>query len=301
MSQQTPHGSEFSTFRVAKLQSFAPEDRLSVATKMLQAAGDLLAMPHNAAEVLEKLSNPCTLPRDIHDLIVKDQVLAARVLKVANSPYYGATRSISSMKDAILFMGFDSIKSVVLAAVLKGVFAEMGLAGSLLWEHSIGCGLVAKKLATACRYANNEEAFLAGLLHDIGKVVLFQRIPEKVSAIMQEVYNGDVDSASAEMQALGFTHAEVGQLLANKWYFTVNMEIAIANHHHPEDSKIAIEFSHLICLANAFCHKLEIGPTKRPNIDLSAHDSAKSLAMNSDQISQLIDELETTTKAGTDI
>ena len=157
MSQQAPHGSEFSTIRSDKPQSFAPEDTLSAAARMMQAAGDLLAMPHNAAEVMEKLSNPCTLPRDIHDLIVKDQVLAARILKVANSPYYGAARSISSLKDAILFMGFDSIKSVVLAAVLKGVFAEMGLAGSLLWEHSIGCGLATKKLATACRYADNEK------------------------------------------------------------------------------------------------------------------------------------------------
>ena len=284
-----------------KGQSSAPEFKLRAAENFVQATGNLPAMPQIAVEVMEELSNPNALQSDIHDLIAKDQALAARVLKVANSPYYGAARSISSLNDAILFMGFDSIKSVVLAAVLKGVFAEIGLAETLLWEHSIGCGLVAKKIATVCGYSNNEEAFLAGLLHDLGKVVLFQRVPDKMSAIMQEVYNGDIDFATAEMQALGFTHAEVGQLLADKWYFTLDMETAIANHHHPEESKTAVGFSHLVCLANVFCHKLEIGPTRRPNIDLSAHDSAKALGLTPDQISKLLEELKATTSTGAGI
>ena len=274
------------------------EARLRTVTRMVQAIGDLPAMPRIAAEIMEKLSNPSVLPRDIHNLIVKDQVLAARVLKVANSPYYGAARSISTLKDAILFMGLDSVKSVVFAAVLMGVFTEMGLAETLLWEHSIGCAIVAKKLATVCGYLNNEEAFLAGLLHDLGKVVLFQCVPDKMNAVMQEVYNSDVDFAAAEMRALGFTHAEVGQLLADKWYFTLNMESAIANHHHPEESKTAVAFCHIVCLANAFCHKLEIGPTRRPNIDLSAHDSAKALRLTPDQVSELFEELKNTMSTG---
>jgi putative nucleotidyltransferase with HDIG domain len=279
----------------------AQEARLRTVARMVQAVGNLPAMPRIAAEIMEKLSNPSVLPSDIHNLVAKDQGLAARVLKVANSPYYGATRSISTLKDAILFMGLDSVKSVVFAAVLMGVFAEMGLAETLLWEHSIGCGLVAKKLATVYRYSNNEEAFLAGLLHDLGKVVLFQCIPDRMSALMQEVYNSEVDFAAAEMQALGFTHAEVGQLLADKWYFTLNMEAAIANHHHPEESKTAVEFCHIVCLANAFCHKLEIGPTRRPNIDLSAHDSAKALGLIPHQISELLEELKSTTSTGAGI
>ena len=299
MSLSTPQKDESSTKPTGP--SSAPEARLRAAANFVQAAGNLPAMPQIAVEVMEELSDPNARQSDIHNLIAKDQALAARVLKVANSPYYGAARSISGLNDAILFMGFDSIKSVVLAAVLKGVFAEIGLAETLLWEHSIGCGLVAKKIAAVCGYSNNEEAFLAGLLHDLGKIVLFQSVPDKTSAIMQEVYNGDVDFATAEMQALGFTHAEVGQLLADKWYFTLNMETAIANHHHPEESRTAVEFSHLVGLANVFCHKLEIGPTRRPDIDLSAHKSARALELTPHQISKLLEELRTTTSTGAGI
>ncbi|MEM5788365.1 MAG: HDOD domain-containing protein, partial [Syntrophobacteraceae bacterium] len=167
-----------------------PRKSTNTAAKIVEATGDLPAMPHIAAEVMEKLSSPKALPRDIHHLLTKDQGLAARVLKVANSPYYGASRSISSLRDAVLFMGFDSIKSVVLTAVMKGIFAETGLAEKLLWEHSVGCGLAARKIALAIGYSSCEEAFLAGMIHDLGKAILFQRVPAKMSAIMQEVYNG---------------------------------------------------------------------------------------------------------------
>jgi len=264
---------------------------LTAAAKLVQATGDLPAMPQVATLVMEKLSSPNAMPKDIHELLTKDQGLAARVLKVANSPYYGASRSISSLKDAVLFMGFDSIKSVVLTAVMKGVFAETGLAEKLLWEHSLGCGAAARKVAIAIGYPSNEEAFLAGMMHDLGKAILFQRLPKKMSAIMQDVYNGEADFADLEMENLGFTHAEVGQLVAEKWRFAINIENAIANHHHPERCESVTRLAHIVNLANAMCHKLEIGPTRKPDLDLSSLESAKALSLGPDEIAGILDEL----------
>jgi len=268
------------------------------AMQIVQLTGELPAMPHIAAEVIEKLSSPRALPRDIHSLLTKDQGLAARVLKVANSPYYGASRSISSLKDAILFMGFDSIKSLVLTAVMKGVLAESGLAEKLLWEHSIGCGVGSRKIAALTGLTSADEAFLAGLMHDIGKAILLLRLPKEMGAIMQEVYNSGMSFTEAEQTALGFTHAEVGKLLADKWRFSLNIEEAIANHHQPNESHSAVLLAHTVGMANVICHKLGIGPTRKPELDLSAHESAEALGLNSGQIAEIIDEVKEAVRNG---
>ncbi len=262
------------------------------AEKIVQSIGDLPAMPHVAAMVVDKLSNENATPRDIHQLIEKDQGLAARVLKVANSPYYGACRSIATVKDAILFMGFDSIRSVVLTAVMKGVFAETGLAEKLLWEHSIGCAVAARTVGRAVGYPGNEEAFLAGLMHDVGKAVLFLRRSSEMSEIMQDVYNGDMTFADGEKQVFGFTHSEIGQLVADKWRFAVNIEEAIAHHHHPDESQTAPQVAHIVSLANSMCHKLEIGPTRSPGLDLANHESVKALGIDPDSIVGMTQEIQ---------
>jgi HD-like signal output (HDOD) protein len=269
---------------------------LKKAAKIVEVTGDLPAMPHIAAQVMEKLSSPNATPRDIHMLLTKDQGLAARVLKVANSPYYGASRSISSLRDAILFMGFDSIRSLVMTAVMKGMFSATSLAEQLLWEHSIGCGVAARRIGQEIDFSGSEEAFLGGLMHDIGKAVLFLRVPTQMREIMQEVYNSETNFAEVEQQVLGFTHAQVGQMVADKWRFAVDIEDAISNHHHPEQARTARELAHIISLGNLLCHKLEIGPTRKPDLDVSDLESAKALGIGPDQISEILEEMSQTLK-----
>lgn len=267
-------------------------------SKIVQATGDLPAMPHIATLVVEKLSDPKAMPRDIYYLITKDQGLAARVLKVANSPYYGASRSISSMRDAVLFMGFDAIRSLIMTAVMKGMFSALGLAEKLLWEHSLASASAARQIATALGIENTEEAFLAGLVHDIGKAVLFLRFPDKMSHIMQEVYNTGASFSDLEQTVLGFTHAQVGQLVADKWRFALNIEDAIANHHQPDQATLPGQLAHVVSLANQMCHKVGIGPTRRPDIEPSELASAKVLGMTPEAIEEILQSLPSAVKEG---
>ena len=264
---------------------------LKKASKIVEVTGDLPAMPHIATQIMEKLSSPHATPRDIHALITKDQGLAARVLKVANSPYYGASRSISSLRDAILFMGFDSIRSLVMTAVMKGMFSATSLAEQLLWEHSIGCAAASRRIAAEVDFSNAEEVFLAGLMHDIGKAVLFLRLPTKMRDVMQEVYNSGSDFAEVEQTEFGFTHAQVGQMVADKWRFAMNIEDAIANHHHPDQAKSGRQIADIVSLANSLCHKLEIGPTRKPDMDVSDLESARALGMSGDEVSELLEQM----------
>jgi putative nucleotidyltransferase with HDIG domain len=263
-------------------------DASSKAARIAEACGDLPPMPHIAAQLIEKLSDDNTTPGKIHQLLIKDQALAAHVLKVANSPYYGAARSISTLRDAVMFMGFDSIRSLVMTAVLKGMFSNSGFAEKLLWEHAVGCAFVARQLGEEVGIENREETYLAGLMHDFGKAVLFLRAPAVMGEILQEVYNEGLNFFEMEKKKLGFTHADVGRIIADKWRFSSSIEDSIANHHEPDLAICAPELTHVVSLANSICHKLEIGPTRNPDLDLGSIQSAKALGLDQSAIEKAI-------------
>jgi HD-like signal output (HDOD) protein len=258
------------------------------AARIVEVTGDLPPMPHIAAQVLEKLSDEDSTPKQIHQLLIKDQALAARVLKVANSPYYGASRSISTLRDAVLFMGFDSVKSLIMTAVLKGLFSNVGLAEKLLWEHAVGCGLAARKIGDEVSFQPSEEAYVAGLMHDVGKAVLFLRAPAAMREIMEEVYNEGAYFFDVEQRRLGFTHADVGGVIAYKWRFSNDIEEAIANHHQPDQAKSATNLTQIVNLANSFCYKLSVGPTRKPDLNLNETKSAKVLGLGPASIEEIL-------------
>ena len=258
------------------------------AARIVEITGDLPPMPHIAAQVISKLSEPDSTARDIHNLMQKDQALAARVLKVANSPYYGASRSISTLRDACMFMGFDAIRSLIMTAVMKGMFSSVSLSEKLIWEHTVGVGLAARIVGDEVSFQRKEQAYLAGLMHDVGKAALLLRSPAVMRDIMQEVYNDGADFFDVELRTLGFTHTDVGQMIADKWRFAIEIEDAIANHHQPGQASSAPELTHIVSVANSICHKLEVGPTRKPDLDLSGMESTKALGLSQASIEKIL-------------
>jgi putative nucleotidyltransferase with HDIG domain len=268
-------------------------------TKIVQTTGDLPTMPHLASLVLAKISNPNTSTKELNDIISKDQSLAARVLKIANSSFYGCPRAITSLSEAVTIMGFNSIRSLVTASALRDFFKTTGLAEKLLWEHSLASGSVAKMIAKSIRFSKTEEAFLGGLLHDIGKVILNFRLPKETQRIVQEVYNNPGTTFSQVEQAtFGFDHAQVGEMVARKWNFAEEIVDVIGNHHHPEKATTLPQLCFIVNLANDFCHKLSIGPTKNPNLDLSKSGSAGFLNLKKDKLDDLQEEITSIVKSG---
>jgi HD-like signal output (HDOD) protein len=258
------------------------------AARIVEVTGDLPPMPHIAAQVIDKLSDEDSTAQQIHKLLIKDQALAARVLRVANSPYYGASRSIATLRDAVMFMGFDSVKSLVMTAVLKGLFSNVGLAEKLLWEHAVGCGLAARKIGEEVHFGRSEEAYLAGLIHDVGKAALFLRAPAVMQEIMEEVYNEGEYFCEIEQRRLGFTHADVGGIIADKWRFSNDIQEAIANHHQPDQAGASTDLTRIVSLANSICHKLSVGPTRKPDLDLNEMQSATELELDPASIEEIV-------------
>ena len=263
-----------------------------VAQLIIETTGDLPAMPHVASQVLKKANDPNATAKDLHQIISQDQSLAARVLKLANSSYYARSRAITTLTDAVVIMGFNTVKSLVMASVTRELFKNFGLNEQLLWVHSIGSAVAARTIARKVRFPKVEEAFLTGLLHDIGITVLLLKLPKKMTPILEAVYNGNAeDFRSQEMEVLGFDHAHVGELLAEKWRFSDEIVEAIGLHHRPEEAQANPGLVRITYAANMFCHKLEIGHTRRPELDLMALEPVRALQLDAEVIESLLEEV----------
>ena len=164
--------------------------------------------------------------------------MTARILKIANSAMYSCSRKVKTLTEAIVMLGFNSIRSLVVTSAARNLYntksSQTGLKERLLWEHSIGAAFACRLLVEPRLPGLTEEAFLAGLMHDIGKLVLNLRVPAEFDEIVQVVYNENREFSPTERELLGFDHAHVGAMLVNKWKFSPTLEDVILNHHNAE-------------------------------------------------------------------
>ncbi len=175
-----------------------------------------------------------------------DQTLSAKVLKVANSAYYGGRtlRKVNSVHHAIVIIGFDALKEIILTTSFFHTFQDSKEVEFLrpLWEHSLECALAAKRLAWIFRYEDMDEAYLAGLIHDIGRLVIQQYFPDQFALLGKT--NGLGEDTGLEKEILGLTHAEIAGKVAQQWNFPETLKEAIENHHsgnwrlHPKLGRI---------------------------------------------------------------
>lgn len=233
---------------------------------------DLPAMPQVAAKVLELASDPSTSAGQLQQVISDDQAMTGRILKIANSAMYSCSRRIKTLSEAIVMLGFNSIRSLVVTSAARNLYntrkSRTGLKERLLWEHSIGCAIACRLLAAERMPGLAEEAFLAGLMHDIGKLVLNLRVPERFDEVVQAVYNEGRSFHETEAELLGFDHTHVGALLVNKWRLSPLLEEAILNHHNPEALNADNPLLLYLDLGNKMCRKMGIGFIDEPELDI---------------------------------
>ena len=190
----------------------------------------------------------------------RDQALVARVLRVANSPFYGLMRQVCTVQEAIVVLGLSSVRMLVTAAAVIGQFPtrahhDPGLRA--FWRHSIGAACCAKVL---CAHAgqNPETAFICGLLHDIGRLVLMHYYPEHYAQVEEYCAREDVSRLDAERAVLGLDHAAIGAALVARWNFPMQIQQVVAGHHLTQAAPASVLTS-LTHVADVICHALEIG------------------------------------------
>ena len=225
--------------------------------KILGSIDRMRPMPSTVTRVLHSLEDSKTNASMIGELLGLDQALAASTLQAANSAYLGYGPSCTNLTDAVVRLGFGRIRTLVL-----GVEASSSLTGSLpgyrlgageLWNHSVATGMAAQWFARAFSYPNPEDAYVAGLLHDMGKLMLDQFALADYDRLFDLVKNYGLTFYQVEQKLFDIDHAQVGGLMAAKWNFPITLVEAIQCHHAPNLAKNRPELSAIVNIANALC------------------------------------------------
>ena len=203
------------------------------AARVIERKNDLFALPDAAIKILE-LAGKDDIGLDLlSGLISKDPALTGRLLKIANSPFYGLNRKVSNIQQAVMILGLTTVKCLVLSAALFNpgkISADVGIDIKTLYSDILLVAVTCQKLAVACGYESPEEAFTCGLLHDIGLLFYLQNFPREYRAVLGRVAESG-DTIGEERKSFGISHAEAGQLIAAKWRLPDGIGSALANHH----------------------------------------------------------------------
>lgn len=260
------------------IRASVDDDKQQRLKRITQSIIGLPTLPTVITQLISLIDNPKTSARNVAQLVSTDQALTAKILKLANSAFYGFPREIATVDLAVVVLGFETVKNLGLSvSVLERFAGADGDRGDFdrqkFWEHSIACGVAARLLATKLRYRVPGEAFAAGILHDIGRLILSQYFPDEFDQVLHTMHEENLYIGEAEERILGVTHADVGGWLAERWNLPRQLEGTIAFHHAPGRLGRGNDLPALIHLADFLCRREKIGDgggERLPKLDPAA-------------------------------
>lgn len=205
--------------------------------KKIDQIPDLPTLPSVALNVNSLLEDYNTTISHLTEAIEKDQVIVSKILRLVNSPFYGFSSKIDNISRAVVILGFDTVRNAVLAVSVIGAFSgEEAVEGFDLtdyWRHCVSVAVTSRRLAGQTRIEAPERCFVAGLLHDIGKLILFQFFSDLFSRILSLACEQGISFYEAEKEVVPSSHARIGGYLAGKWHLPLSLIDAISFHHEP--------------------------------------------------------------------
>lgn len=229
--------------------------------QVLVSVRQLPSLPAVVVELLESVDKEDVNADELAGKIALDQGLAAKALRVANSPFYGMPSKVTTIQDATVILGLRNVRSLVTAAAVTGAFPNTTSAWfdpRLFWQHCVGVALCARVLAAECGLSE-DSAFTAGLLHDIGRLVLITGFPKEYQQVSVYQHKHDCFLTTAERDLLGLDHAAVGQALAERWRFAPAIQEAVAFHHAPDETVVK-SLAGVVHVADVLAHALDLCP-----------------------------------------
>ena len=228
---------------------------------LLSRINDIPTLPASVLRVMQMIEDPFCSSSDLAKVIQADPAMAAKVLKLANSSYYGFRQKIANIPQAVTLLGFATLKNTLLAAAVFDLFRISGTGFDLpaLWTHSVTTATAAKLLAKRARYPQSEKAFTAALMHDIGKIILARFAPQGLAEIVATMQTEQMAMYDAEKKVMGLSHPALGAWVLGRWSLPAPIVEAVEFHHHPTRSQNSFDLAGIVYLANILAHRSGIG------------------------------------------
>lgn len=270
-------GKRYIPKKIKKIRSYP----MTQASDLVTDVGGLITLPDVYLKIDRLVNDPKSSTNDIAKVVSQDASFTARLLRVANSALYRVASSIDSVPKAIAIIGVSQIRNLALSISVAKTFA--GLPNELVsmenfWRHSQFCALAARQLAREARRCDPDTLFTAGLLHDIGELIIFNRLPAQAKQALLLVLDSqdELPVYEAERQAMGFDHTDVGSELARQWHLPPVLIECIAHHHNLAAAKLHPRETALVHIANIIALMAELDtlePDDVPPIDPLAWES----------------------------
>ena len=267
--------------------------QLSTTGDLERAMESIQPIPQVALKVLRLIDNEEYEVKSLAEEIRKDQVISARTLKLCNSVALSGSNKVESLDQALVLLGLRLLAKLVISVSVNELFGHSGLGYSLckggLYHHAIGTAIIAEKLADYTDSTKAGLAYTAGLLHDIGKVVLDQAIASDYPLFYRRLMEDEHNFSEAEKEILGFNHSQVGEKLARKWSFPDSLCDVIRNHHRPEKAIRHLELAHVVYLADLIMTRFHSGlELERLNTEaLGAR--METIGLSTEQFPEIVD------------
>ncbi len=265
------------------------QDLYSETKDKILSVKDLPTLPAVLDEVTALVQDSTSSTEKIARVISKDQVLSAKVLKMVNSPVYGFPRRISTVQHALVLLGFNVIRGLIIST---SVFDIMAKTMSGLWDHSLGCATACAGVAKQAGLKDPEEYSVAGLLHDLGKVVSIIQLPEiqeEVEAVIQEK---DLNFYQAEREVLGFAHDRINAWLADYWNLPLRLREGLVWHHRPKSAQHYPEVACVVHLGDFLARLFQVGDGGDDQVSYLNPYAFKTLGFSQKDLEEVMEGLD---------
>ena len=274
-----------------------PDTVKDTLNKIVSMVGDLPAAPAVVSAAMGMTANLQSNVADISRTLSLDQSLTAKVLMLSNSPYYGRRKEVETLNEAIMVLGFGAVRSLIVAASSHSMFVSDNSddAGCKLWRHSLSTAIAGRLIAGQIGDRDSEEVFIAALMHDVGKLVLLEKLPDWYAKIIEEVERNHDSFRRVESRVLRFNHCDVARVLLAGWSFPRKLTDAISRHHRLSSIRngdAVISKAQIINLANYMAKNLGVGFSDKRVECLSELKSAQAMQLDDEVIDKLFEELQ---------
>ena len=233
-------------------------ERAPTLEALLEEVERLMPLPQAASRVVQVTTGERFSAYDLAEVVATDTALTAKILRLANSAYYGFPRRITTVRDAVVLIGFRTVRATAIAAAMIDMLPPSRVDrfhSDLFWSHSVACALVGEAMARETGLARADEAFTVGILHDVGRLVFSQLASAAFKRALEAALAEQQPLAAAEQAELGYDHAQAGASLARRWNFPREICRAIQDHHHLEVDPQRSGLTYVVAHANALCQR----------------------------------------------